>query len=91
MGRTGKRSTDRAWVRPFALALMALVAALALPAIAFGHLERPSYWPDPAVDKSVKGGAGGAVPKALSLKSAVNEKGQATPTSPARAARVRPR
>jgi hypothetical protein len=50
-----------------------LVLAAALPAGAAAHIERSSYWPDPAVDHSVKGGAGGAVPKARSLSSAVKK------------------
>jgi len=61
--------------RPLLLAAAALIAALALPALALAHLERPSYWPDPGVDKSVKGGAGGEVPKARSLNSAATDKG----------------
>ena len=46
-----------------------LFAAIATTASA--HLERPSYWPDPAPDTSVIPPAGGAVPKAKSLTSAV--------------------
>jgi hypothetical protein len=50
-----------------------VVAALgALPASA--HVERPSYWPDPAVDTSVKGGTGGKVPTVRTLASALNGK-----------------
>ena len=52
----------------------ALVAALALavlPAAAAAHLERAGYWPDPAADRSVTPAAGGAVPKARSLASAL--------------------
>jgi hypothetical protein len=56
------------------MALIALVV-FALPALALAHLERPSYWPDPAPDKSVKPAAGGEVPEARSLKSAVTGKG----------------
>jgi hypothetical protein len=54
-------------------ALLAL--ALALPAAALAHLERPSYWPDPGADKSVNPPAGGEVPTARSLGSAVTGKG----------------
>ena len=50
------------------------IAALATTA-ASAHLERPSYWPDPTADTSVSPPAGGAVPKARSLKSAVTGKG----------------
>jgi len=35
------------------------LAALALPGLALAHLERPSYWPDPRPDTSVKPPAGG--------------------------------
>ena len=38
-----------------------LIAAL-LPALASAHVERASYWPDPAPDCGVKPCAGGAVP-----------------------------
>ena len=43
------------------------VLALVAPGVAAAHLERPSYWPDPAPDTSVTPPAGGAVPKARSL------------------------
>ena len=56
------------------IAAGALVAALATTT-ASAHLERPSYWPDPTADTSVSPPAGGAVPKARSLKSAVTGKG----------------
>lgn len=52
-----------------ALALSALV-----PAIASAHVERSAYWPDPAPDCSVKPCAGGAVPAARSLASALNRR-----------------
>lgn len=47
-----------------------LVGVLLIPATALSHIERSSYWPDPAPDKSVKPAAGGKVPKARSLSSA---------------------
>ena len=50
-------------------------ALLALPAVAFAHLERPSYWPDPRPDASISPPAGGEVPDARSLGSAVTGKG----------------
>ena len=54
------------------LASAALVAvALALAASASAHVERPSYWPDPAADTSIKPATGGKVPKARSLASAL--------------------
>jgi len=57
------------------LSLLAIGLAVAFPAIAGAHLERPSYWPDPAPDSSVSPPAGGKVPKARSLASAVTGKG----------------
>ena len=51
------------------------VLALALPATAWAHLERPSYWPDPRPDTSVTPAAGGKVPTARSLDSAVTGAG----------------
>jgi Right handed beta helix region len=57
----------------FAIAAVA-VAALLVPAMAFGHIERASYWPDPAPDQAGTKSAGGEVPTARSLKSAVKKK-----------------
>ena len=59
--------------------LLALVASVTLvmavvTATAFGHVERTSYWPNPAPDTSVKPAAGGKVPKARSLASALRSK-----------------
>jgi hypothetical protein len=69
-------STDRAGLgmrsRCAAVAATAL-AALALPAIAQAHIERPSYWPDPAADGSLTPPAGGEVPEARSLASAIDD------------------
>jgi hypothetical protein len=48
------------------------VGLFALPAAASAHVERPSYWPDPAADCSITPCTGGAVPKARSLSSALN-------------------
>jgi hypothetical protein len=48
--------------------------ALALSASALAHVERASYWPDPAPDCAVKPCTGGAVPKARSLASALDAK-----------------
>src|SRR3712207_836823 len=57
------------------LAGLALAIAALVATTASAHLERPSYWPDPAPDTSVTPPAGGKVPKARSLKSAVTGKG----------------
>ena len=60
--------------RRYILAALAL-GAIALPAVASAHLERPSYWPDPAVDQADGEPTGGEVPEARSLGSAVTGKG----------------
>ena len=52
-------------------AAAALIALLIVPALSWGHVERASYWPDPAPDCSVKPCAGGTVPKARTLGSAL--------------------
>jgi hypothetical protein len=49
-----------------------LLFALVLAAIASAHIERASYWPNPAPDNSVSPPAGGQVPAARSLDSALN-------------------
>lgn len=48
-----------------------LVALFCLPAAALAHVERPSYWPDPAPDTSVTPPAGGQVPKIRTLSSSL--------------------
>src|SRR3954471_5421021 len=45
---------------------------LAVPALALAHIERPAYWPDPRPDHHVKPAAGGKVPKARPLPSALD-------------------
>jgi hypothetical protein len=57
------------------LAVATAAAVLALPPLALAHLERPSYWPDPAPDNTVSPPAGGEVPEARSLESAVSGAG----------------
>ena len=54
---------------------LAVAALLVLPAIALAHLERPSYWPNPRPDNSVSPPAGGEVPEARTLASAVSGQG----------------
>jgi hypothetical protein len=60
--------------RPITAILLALGALVALPALALGHVERASYWPDPAPDTSVNPPAGGAVPAVRSLFTALDTK-----------------
>ena len=60
-----------------ALAVLVTLFAvpLALPApSAQAHVERPSYWPDPEPDCSISPCAGGAIPKARTLASALKTK-----------------
>jgi hypothetical protein len=59
--------------RHLAIFAAAVLACLLLPAVALAHLERPSYWPDPAPDTSVSPPAGGEVPKPRSLASALDK------------------
>ena len=49
--------------------------ALALPAVASGHVERPGYFPDPDSDTSVSPPAGGGVPEPRTLASALDDPG----------------
>lgn len=51
--------------------MAALLGALLGAALASAHIERASYWPDPAPDCSVQPCAGGEVPTARSLASAL--------------------
>jgi Right handed beta helix region len=66
----------RARHRRGTLAVVIAIAAGAvlLPSLAFGHIERASYWPDPAADTAVKPAAGGKVPEVRKLFSALNKK-----------------
>lgn len=52
---------------------MTLSLALLVPATAGAHVERPSYWPDPAPDTSISPPAGGKVPAIRDLYSALDE------------------
>ena len=53
---------------------MVLVFVVVVPPSALSHVERSSYWPNPAPDTSVKPAAGGKVPQARSLRSALNRR-----------------
>src|SRR3954467_12266383 len=70
-GARGVISGRRSW----AAVAAALIGALTLPAVASAHIERASYWPDPAPDCSVTPCAGGEVPTARSLASATSTTG----------------
>lgn len=54
-------------------AVTVLAIMVALPQMASAHVERPSYWPNPTPDCSVSPCAGGKVPTARSLRSALDD------------------
>jgi hypothetical protein len=54
-------------------ALAWVVVGLLVPASAVAHVERPSYWPDPAPDCSVQPCTGGTVPDERTLASALDD------------------
>lgn len=57
------------------VALLAALVSIGVVATAppgTAHVERPSYWPDPKADCTVRPCAGGKVPKARSLASALD-------------------
>lgn len=64
-------------MRRFLLALAVAFSAIAfvpqLSGSASAHVERPSYWPDPTADCTVSPCAGGVVPTARSLASALDK------------------
>ncbi len=51
----------------------AVLTALVTPALAPAHIERASYWPDPAPDCSIQPCAGGRVPTPRSLYSSLSD------------------
>jgi Right handed beta helix region len=60
--------------RIIALAVGTVAVAILVPALAFAHIERASYWPDPAGETVDGVQAGGQVPAIRSLFSALDEK-----------------
>jgi Right handed beta helix region len=74
MGSSAERSTARrSFVAGRVLVVLASAFAIVFPASALAHVERASYWPDPAPDCSVDPCAGGEVPTARLLASAIAE------------------
>jgi hypothetical protein len=70
-----RRSAVRRIVLSLLATVVALVALVMIPtSAAQAHVERPSYWPNPKADCHVAPCAGGKVPKARSLASALNTK-----------------
>ncbi|WP_109507563.1 right-handed parallel beta-helix repeat-containing protein [Nocardioides speluncae] len=55
------------------VAVVAPVLLLSTASPAAAHIERPAYWPDPAPDCTVKPCAGGKVPRARSLFTALDK------------------
>jgi len=68
----------RAGRKPCAALAVVLLGCLAAPVGAGAHIERASYWPNPAPDCSIHPCAGGEVPTPRSLESAVPTLGAPT-------------
>ena len=66
-----RRARSRAGV---ALAGAVGIVVLASPAASLAHVERSTFWPNPAPDRSVTPAAGGEVPKYRTLGSALKRK-----------------
>ena len=73
MGGLGNGGAPTRGIR-WAIGAAVLLAMLIAAAVASGHIERASYWPDPAPDNAVSPPAGGAVPTARTLTSALKKK-----------------
>lgn len=63
----------RRFLLALALAMSAVAIVPQLSGAASAHVERPSYWPDPTADCTVAPCAGGVIPKARSLASALDD------------------
>lgn len=59
--------------RKLSLAVGIALLAVLIPALAYAHVERASYWPNPAADTSVSPPTGGKVPAARSLLTALKK------------------
>src|SRR3954447_14988609 len=57
-----------------AIAIAVAAVVVMVPALALAHIERASYWPNPAPDTSVKPAAGGSVPAIRKVFSSLNKK-----------------
>jgi hypothetical protein len=62
----------------FSYAVAVFAVLMVAPSTTLAHVERPSYWPDPKPDCSIKPCTGGAVPKPRTLASAINRKARGT-------------
>src|SRR5689334_18444570 len=60
--------------RILVVSIVTAVAAVLVPTLAAAHIERASYWPNPAPDTSVKPPAGGSVPRIRKLFDALKTK-----------------
>jgi hypothetical protein len=58
--------------RAILILVFAIAGVVVAPQVASAHVERPSYWPDPTPDCHVSPCAGGKVPTARTLGSALN-------------------
>jgi hypothetical protein len=70
-GRKQRRRLTRR--RRAAVGIGVTAVAVLVPTFAFAHVERASYWPDPAPDNSVNPPAGGAVPDVRPLDTALDQ------------------
>jgi hypothetical protein len=68
------RETNPSMRRRALVAFTGVIVALVAATTAFAHIERASYWPDPAPEKVGSQTTGGKVPKTRSLFSALNKK-----------------
>jgi hypothetical protein len=60
--------------RILVVSISTALAAVLIPTLAAAHIERASYWPNPAPDTSVKPAAGGSVPAIRKVFSALKKK-----------------
>jgi hypothetical protein len=67
-----RRAKHRRGTLIVAIAIAAV--AVLVPTLAFAHIERASYWPNPGPDTNVKPAAGGKVPEVRKIFSALNKK-----------------